>query len=259
MLALLSPAKKLDFAPADPGLPHSRPRFAADTESLIEVARGLAPSDLQGLMSLSDALAELNFERFQQLSTSRRARKGRKQAVLAFAGDVYVGLSAPTMDEDSLSFAQQHLRILSGLYGLLRPLDLIQPYRLEMGTRLRTSRGRDLYAFWGDRIRAAIASELSSHACPVVVDLASQEYAKAARLPDLGARVVTPLFKERRGRQLKTISFAAKRARGMMARFLVEQRIDHPEGLLGFDDDGYQLDEGLSDDDTWVFVRPGPR
>lgn len=259
MLTLLSPAKKLDFEPAPAGVPRSRPVLARDTEALLEVVRELEPQDLQRLMSLSDALAELNFERFQSFSTSRRATRGRKQAALAFAGDVYMGLRAPTLGADDLDFAQGHLRILSGLYGVLRPLDLIQPYRLEMGTRLANPRGPDLYSFWGDRIRDAIANELASHEHPVVVDLASREYARAARLQTLGARVVTPVFKERRGRSLKVISFAAKRARGMMARFLVEQRIDQPEGLLRFADDGYELDEGLSDDDTWVFVRPQPR
>ncbi|MEM7154001.1 MAG: peroxide stress protein YaaA [Myxococcota bacterium] len=259
MLALLSPAKKLDFEPAPADLPRTRPVLAKETELLMESVRPLQPDDLQSLMGLSESLATLNFERFQAFSLSRRATKGRKQAALAFAGDVYMGLRAPTLSRGALDFAQEHLRILSGLYGLLRPADLIQPYRLEMGTRLSNPRGNDLYAFWGDRIRDTLARQLRSHAQPVVVNLASQEYARAARLPSLGARIVTPLFKERRGKALKVISFSAKRARGMMARFMVDQRADHPEKLLRFAEDGYAFDEGLSDDDQWVFVRPGPR
>ncbi len=259
MLALLSPAKKLDFDPAPAGIPRTRPALIDQTEQLMAVARRQSPGDLQRLMSLSEALAELNFDRFQTFSDSRRATKGRKQAALAFAGDVYVGLAAPTLPPKGLEFAQDHLRILSGLYGLLRPLDLIQPYRLEMGTALANDRGSDLYAFWGDRIRKALATELRRHERPVVVNLASQEYARAARLPDLGLRVVTPLFKERRGGKLKVISFSAKRARGTMARFIVDRRIDRPQGLRRFDQDGYAFDAGLSDDDTWVFVRDQPR
>lgn len=259
MLALLSPAKKLDFAPAPADLPRTQPAHLRDTELLMKTVRPLGPEQLADLMKLSDSLAMLNFERFQTLSTSRRATRGRKQAALAFAGDVYTGLSAPTLSRPAIEFAQDHLRILSGLYGLLRPLDLIEPYRLEMGTRLANPRGKDLYAFWGDRIRDALAAELRGHRQPVVVNLASQEYARAARLPSLDARIVTPLFKELRAKGLVTISFAAKRARGMMARYLVEHRIDQPRRLQRFCHDGYAFDEGLSDDDTWVFVRPGPR
>jgi uncharacterized protein len=258
MLALLSPAKKLDFDPAPDGVPRTRPRLIAQAEQLLVTARAQSPDDLARLMSLSPALAELNFERFQGFSTSRRATRGRKQAALAFAGDVYQGLRAASMTAKALEFAQDHLRILSGLYGLLRPLDLIQPYRLEMGTRLANPRGPDLYAFWGDRIREALARDLRGHQRSVIVNLASQEYARAARLPELSVRVVTPQFKERRGGKTVVISFSAKRARGTMARFIVDRRIDRPEGLLRFDQDGYALDEGLSDDDTWVFVRDPP-
>jgi len=258
MLALLSPAKTLDFEPAPAGVPHSQPALLDETERLLAVARRLGPDDLQQLMGLSESLAELNFERFQRFSASRRATRGRKQAMLAFAGDVYMGLSAATLRPKGLAFAQDHLRILSGLYGLLRPLDLIEPYRLEMGTALPNERGANLYAFWGDRIARAILDALEGHRHPVVVDLASKEYARAARLPQLGVRVVTPLFKERRGGALKVISFSAKRARGAMARFILDRRIDRPEALLRFDRDGYAFHEGQSSDDTWVFVRDPP-
>ncbi len=258
MLCLLSPAKKLDFEPAPAGLPHTRPELLRHTDELMATVRGLSPAEIQRLMSLSDGLAELNFDRFQSFSASRRATRGRKQAALAFAGDVYVGLSAPTLTEPALAFAQDHVRILSGLYGLLRPLDLIQPYRLEMGTRLANPRGSDLYAFWGEHIRKTIERSLRSHARPVLVNLASTEYARAARLHELDTRVVTPQFKERRGNAIKVISFSAKRARGLMARFIAERRLDTPHALRRFAEEGYAFDEGLSDDDTWVFLRDGP-
>lgn len=259
MLTLLSPAKTLDWQPAPASVPHTRPRLSRQTEQLLAVARTQSPEDLARLMGISPALAELNHERFQQFSPSRRATRGRKQAMLAFAGDVYTGLAAPTLSAKGLEFAQAHLRILSGLYGLLRPLDLIQPYRLEMGTRLANPSGPDLYAFWGDQIAQTLAADLRGHDPPVVINLASQEYARAARLAELPARVVTPLFKERRKGQLRVISFSAKRARGAMARFIVDRRIDRPQGLRRFEQDGYALDEGQSNDDTWVYVRDQPR
>ncbi|MCH9683945.1 MAG: peroxide stress protein YaaA [Deltaproteobacteria bacterium] len=258
MLSLLSPAKKLDMSPAPKGLAHTRPALLRHTDALMDTVAQLGAADLQRLMGLSDALAELNLERFATFSRSRRATRGHKQAALAFAGDVYQGMAVNELGPKAIEFAQDHIRILSGLYGLLRPLDLIQPYRLEMGTRLANPRGSDLYAFWGDTIRDAISQTLRSHRAPIVVNLASTEYARAARLSTLDARVVTPQFKERRGDEVKVISFSAKRARGMMARFIAAGRIDRPEALLRFSEDGYAFDEGLSEDDTWVFVRDAP-
>lgn len=258
MLAVLSPAKTLDFDPAPSAVPRTRPRMLDDTDELIDVARGLSARKLSSLMSISDELANLNKDRFENFTTSRRASKGHKQAALAFRGDVYIGLDAPTLSPEDLDYAQAHLRILSGLYGLLRPLDLIQPYRLEMGTKLNNGRGKDLYEFWGPTIAQSLKQDLRGHKTKVLVNLASNEYFRAARAKELGVRIVTPQFKEWRGGQAKVISFSAKRARGMMARYLVEQRIEQPEGMLSFEHDGYRFDPDLSGEDDWVFVRDQP-
>lgn len=255
MLAVLSPAKTLDFDPVAKSVPRSRPRLLDDTDELVDVARGLSAKRLSALMSISDDLATLNQERFQQFSTSRRASKGHKQAALAFRGDVYIGLDAPTLSSEELEYAQDRIRILSGLYGLLRPLDLIQPYRLEMGTKLKNGRGKDLYAFWGDSIAEALQRDFRGHSTKVLINLASNEYFKAARAKALGVRIVTPQFKEWRDGKAKVISFSAKRARGMMARYLVQQKIEQPEGMLDFELDGYRFDPDLSAEDDWVFVR----
>lgn len=258
MLAVLSPAKTLDFEPVPSAVPRTRPRLLDDTDELVEVARGLSARNLAALMSISEDLANLNQGRFENFTTSRRASKGHKQAALAFRGDVYIGLDAPTLSTDDLEYAQGHLRILSGLYGLLRPLDLIQPYRLEMGTKLRNGRGKDLYEFWGATIAQTLKRDLRGHKTKVLVNLASNEYFRAARAKEIGVRIVTPQFKEWRDGKAKVISFSAKRARGMMARYLVENRIEHPEGMLDFEMDGYRFDPDLSGEDEWVFARDQP-
>ena len=254
MLIVISPAKTLDFD-TPPTVPrHTEPSFLDDSQRLVDRLAGLDRVALSELMKISDALAALNVARFASWRPPFTPRNA-KQAVLAFDGDVYEGLDAASLDPAQLDWAQDHLRILSGLYGLLRPLDLMQPYRLEMGTRLENERGRDLYAFWGDRLARALAQELSASACPVLVNLASEEYFKAVPTKALGHRVVQPVFQERKGSAWKVVSFSAKRARGAMTRFAIEHRIEDPEGLKTFDVDGYAFEPKASDDDTWVFRR----
>ena len=254
MLALVSPAKKLDFSALDRPLAHSEPAFADDTVKLVRAARRLGRGKLQRLMKLSDSLGELNYRRFRDFA-DEATPDNAKQAALAFAGDTYAGLDAASLDADDLDYAQSHLRILSGLYGLLRPLDLIQPYRLEMGRRLATRRGADLYGFWGDRLAKAIDAEVAGHPSPVVVNLASSEYFKAAQASSLGARVVTPVFKEEKNGAAKVIGFVAKHARGAMARHMITRRIETPDELKSFTEGGYGYRDELSDADTWVFTR----
>ena len=254
MLALVSPAKKLDFTELDGPLAHSRPIFHKDTWALVRTARNLSRRKLQQLMNLSDSLSELNHRRYKSF-TNDAAQGNAKQAVMAFAGDTYIGLQAASLDHGDLAYAQDHLRILSGLYGLLRPLDLIQPYRLEMGRRLATRRGADLYDFWGDKLAKAIDAEVAGHASPVVINLASNEYFKAAKPKKLKARVITPAFKEVKGGKAMAIGMFAKQARGAMARYMIVNRIETPDGLRAFSDGGYAYQAKLSGGDDWVFTR----
>ena len=254
MLIVLSPAKRLDFTEPDPRLPASERRFREDTASLARTARGRTVAELRRLMSLSDDLARLNRERFQAFDAGST---DGVQAAFAFAGDVYEGLKARDLDAAGLAFAQDHVRILSGLYGLLRPLDRIQPYRLEMGTRLKTRRGASLYDFWGDRISKCLNADAEGHTDATLVNLASQEYfgvvdAKALKLP-----VVTPQFRESRDGESRIISFFAKKARGGMARFAIDERIERAEDLKAFDRDGYRFDKAASSDTEWIFIRSG--
>ncbi len=254
MLIVLSPAKTLDFdTPPHVGR-YSQPAMLSESRRLVSRLKALDVAALASLMSISDTLAALNVARYTRWKTPFTPRNA-KQAVLAFDGDVYDSLDAGSLDAEQLDWAQTHLRILSGLYGLLRPLDLMQPYRLEMGTRLANERGRDLYAFWGERIAASIAAELEAHRRPVLVNLASVEYFDAVARTALPYRVVQPVFQEARGGAWKVTGFAAKRARGRMARFAIEGRIDEPERLKAFDADGYRFVPGVSTADTWVFRR----
>ena len=254
MLIVLSPAKRLDFTEADPALPASARRLHEDTASLARTARGRTVSELRQLMSISEDLARLNHERFQAFDAGSM---GGVQAALAFAGDVYEGLKAREIDAAGLTWAQDHVRIVSGLYGLLRPLDRIQPYRLEMGTRLKTRRGDSLYDFWGDRISKQLNADTEGLADPVLVNLASQEYfgavdAKALKLP-----VVTPQFRESKDGESRIISFFAKKARGGMTRFAIDERIERAKDLKAFDRDGYRFDKAASSDTDWIFIRSG--
>lgn len=259
MLLVISPAKTLDFTPADPATPATTPTLKKDTAVLAAATRKLSAADLKRLMDISDALADLNLQRFK----SFRARaigetEGEIQAAFGFAGDVYNGLDARTLDAQGLAWAQDHLRILSGLYGLLRPLDRIQPYRLEMGVRLKTERGNSLYDFWGDKPAKALNAAAEGQADRTLVNLASQEYFGAVDARALKLRVVTCHFKEEKDGERRIISFYAKHARGRMARYAIDQRVEQAEDLKAFDRDGYRYHESLSSDHDWVFVRAQP-
>ncbi|HET8710848.1 MAG TPA: peroxide stress protein YaaA [Spongiibacteraceae bacterium] len=260
MLIVISPAKTLDFETPAPIDTCTQPQFLDESQILIERLRELDPIQIGKLMSISDDLAELNHRRNMNWSTPF-SRANAKQALLAFRGDVYIGLQADTFTAQDFEFAQKHLRILSGLYGLLRPLDLMQPYRLEMGTALMNARGRNLYAFWGDRITAALNAELQQEVAghkqrePVLVNLASEEYFKAVHPKALAARVVTPIFKERKGDAYKVVSFYAKKARGTMSRYIIRNRLNDVTELKRFAEDGYAFNAKFSTTDEWVFTR----
>ena len=260
MLFLLSPAKTLDYdTPSRIGRDRATtPQFVAESAGLINILKTKSTAEIAGLMDLSDSLAALNVGRYGVWSPRFTARNS-KPAVLAFNGDVYEGLDAPTLSDDDLDWAQQHVLILSGLYGVLRPLDKMQPYRLEMGTALDNPAGGNLYAYWGDTIATHINRRLRGDASPVIVNLASQEYFKAVqptpRSRWLEARVVECVFEDWKDGHYKVISFFAKRARGLMARYAITHRIGTPEGLRGFDLDGYRFDAASSEPQRLVFRR----
>lgn len=255
MLFLLSPAKALDFETPAGDVPHTQPLFVKQSAELIEVLKQKTPPEIAQLMHLSDALSGLNVARYQAW-TPRFSAKNAKQAVLAFDGDVYGGLDAKTLGAEDLAWAQDHLCILSGLYGVLRPLDDMQPYRLEMGTRLATAHGSNLYQFWGAQLSNYLNERLQRDISPVVVNLASQEYFKAVDTKALKARVVECVFQEQRDGQYKIISFMAKRARGLMARFAATERILTPQGLTRFNLEGYAYAPEVSTPERLVFRRP---
>lgn len=254
MRLVISPAKTLDFETAFPISTTRSPHFVTEAAELIAGLRRLSPAEISGLMDLSDALARLNFGRYADWQPEHTTENA-KPALLAFAGDVYEGLDAATLDAAGLAFADAHLRILSGLYGMLRPLDLIQPYRLEMGTKLANARGKDLYAFWGERLLAAMNAELATLPRPVLVNLASEEYFKALQAKKLQATVIQPVFEDWSKGRYKIVSFYAKRARGLMTRFIIDRRLSEPEGLRDFDREGYAFAPEVSDETTWVFRR----
>ncbi|MHA6523696.1 peroxide stress protein YaaA [Tessaracoccus sp. G1721] len=256
MLTVLSPAKSLDFDSPLPTRKRSEPRLLDDSARLIEIMRDKAPADIASLMHISDDLAHLNATRYREFTPEHTPRNSRP-AVLAFNGDVYQGLSARTLAERDFTEAQKTVRILSGLYGVLRPLDLIQPHRLEMGTRLETSRGRSLYDWWGEKVTDLLRSDLDeSPGADVLVNLASQEYFGAVRPERLGVRVISPRFEDRdQHGEPRVVSFYAKRARGTMAAWLIRGRVRTPGKLRDFDGDGYAYDEARSTKDQPVFVR----
>ena len=255
MLLVLSPAKTLDLEPV-PTAPATRPQFVKETAELATVARKLTRGDLMELMSISPKLADLNWQRFQAFDA--KCAEGGVQAAFAFAGDVYEGLRARELDLPALEFAQKHVRILSGLYGLLRPLDCIQPYRLEMGVSLPTRRGANLYDFWGDRISKALNKEAEGHADRTLVNLASQEYFGAVDRRALKLPLLTCTFKDTRDGQARVLAFFAKKARGAMARYVVDKRVDAAEGLKDFRGMGYRYSKSLSSPGEWVFTRKQP-
>ncbi len=258
MFAVLSPAKKLDLEPLSAEhssqLEFTCPSLVDETEKLIDETRKLRATDLRQLMKLSETLAELNFNRFQEMSLPITEKNGRP-AVLTFDGDTYQGFGAPTLSVDDLRYAQANLGILSGLYGILRPLDLMQPYRLEMGTRLKNKRGNNLYSFWGDRITETINDYLRESDSSTLVNLASNEYFKSVSPKKITGTVITPHFKEIKNKVPKVVGFYAKRARGMMARYMIQNRLRDPEKLKSFNDGGYKFDCDLSDSTNWVFTR----
>ena len=253
MLMVISPAKTLDFDTAPVTKDFSQPRFLDDSAKLIDRLRKLSTADIASLMKLSDKLAGLNAARYESWHTPFDADNA-KQAVLAFKGDVYTGLDAETLDKAGFDYAQKHLRILSGLYGVLKPLDLIQPYRLEMGTKLDNQAGKDLYAFWGKKLRESLQQEEGLQD-GVLINLASNEYFKSVQAKQLDARIITPVFKDWKNGQYKMISFYAKKARGLMCRFAIQNRITQADDLKGFNLEGYYFSEDQSDKNNWVFLR----
>lgn len=258
MLLVISPAKTLDYESPAVTEAHTLPQFLEHSNILIERLRELAPQDIAELMSLSDKLAGLNAARYASFSQDFSFANA-KQAILAFKGDVYTGLDAESFSADDFSYAQQHLRMLSGLYGLLRPLDLMQPYRLEMGTKLSNVRGKDLYAFWGERISQWLNEALSAQGDDVLLNLASNEYFSAVKRKALNARVIDVQFKDQKNGQYKIISFYAKKARGLMARYVIQNRISQPEQLKGFDLEGYYFAPEQSGENSLVFLRDHPQ
>lgn len=254
MLIVISPAKKLDYETAAITGKHSKPDFLDQSQLLINTLRNYSALDLAELMKLSMKLAELNFDRYHEWTT-KVTRKNAKQCLLAFKGDVYAGMDAESFSEDDLAYAQQHLRILSGLYGLLKPLDLMMAYRLEMGTRLENERGKNLYEFWGMIITDAINKQLKKQGDDVLVNLASNEYFKSVKPRSIEGRIITPQFKENKNGSYKMIGIYAKRARGLLSRYILQNRIEDPEHMKQFDVEGYQYNATLSHDDNWVFTR----
>ena len=250
MLAVISPAKKLDYEPLSDKVKETYPLFQKDANILAEAARKISVSGLQKMMNISEDLATLNRERFQAFEEASSSRNS-KQAAFAFNGDTYQGLEAATLSAKDLDYAQDHLRILSGMYGVLRPLDRIQPYRLEMGRKMKVKGSETLYDFWGERIGAAL--DVVADGAPVI-NLASTEYFKATG-KRMVSQVITPAFKEDRDGDLKMIGFFAKKARGMMARFIVQNGIEKLDDLKGFNAEGYAFHAGLSDETSWVFTR----
>ena len=254
MLMVVSPAKTLDYDTPPVTSTFSQPDFPDQAETLISQLRTLTPADIGSLMKISDKLAQLNvarYEAWQQPFTQDNA----KQAVLAFKGDVYTGLDAESLSEKQLTFAQKHLRILSGLYGILRPLDLMQAYRLEMGTKFANSGGKNLYDFWGDQITEKLNEEFAAQKHKVLVNLASNEYFKSVRTKQLDVPVITPVFKDWKNGQYKIISFYAKKARGLMCRYAIDNKITKAEQLKAFDYEGYAFNESMSSDSEWTFIR----
>jgi cytoplasmic iron level regulating protein YaaA (DUF328/UPF0246 family) len=257
MLIVLSPAKTLDESPVSSPLALTQPALLGDAEKLVRTARRLSVKKLRALMNISEKIAKLNQGRFRSFETPLTPDNALTAGYM-FRGDTYRGLDIDTLDDDALAFAQDHLAILSGLYGILRPLDLVMPYRLEMGSALKTRRGSNLYAFWGARISEQIRVMTAEHETPVLINLASQEYFRAVKVPKLKMRVVTPVFRENRAGKEITVSFTAKRSRGMMARWIVQNRLTTPDRLPEFDLLGYQFQPDRSTEDTLLFIRPGP-
>ncbi|NUU66197.1 peroxide stress protein YaaA [Enterobacteriaceae bacterium BIT-l23] len=254
MLILISPAKTLDYQSPLATQRYTQPALLEYSQQLIREARKLSEPQIASLMGISDKLASLNATRFHDWHPDFTPQNAR-QAILAFKGDVYTGLQAETLSEEDFDFAQRHLRMLSGLYGVLRPLDLMQPYRLEMGIKLANPQGKDLYSFWGDIITDTLNATLTEQNDDVVINLASDEYFKSVRPQKLKATLIKPVFLDEKNGKFKVISFYAKKARGLMSRYIIENRLTRPEQLTAFDSDGYFFDASASDSGELVFKR----
>ena len=254
MLIVTSPAKKLDFSEDVTRSSWSIPHFIDDSDLLITAMRKLTRGELAKLMKISDKLVELNYNRYRSFSTPFTPANS-KQAVFAFTGDTYVGLQAESLSEDDLGYAQDHYRILSGLYGLLRPMDLMQPYRLEMGKKVTTDRGRTLYEFWGDRLTDELNRIMKEQNTDILVNCASQEYFKSINAKTLAGQIITPVFKEVKEGHARVLGMFAKKARGMMTRYIIQNRLEKVEDLRKFDLGGYKFQPSLSDHQTLEFHR----
>lgn len=254
MLMVISPAKTLDYESPLAAQRFTQPALLEKSHQLIDVARDLSPAQISSLMGISDKLAHLNADRFNQWQPPFSLENAR-QAILAFKGDVYTGLQAETFSDDDFDFAQQHLRMLSGLYGLLRPLDLMQPYRLEMGIKLANPAGKDLYGFWGDLLTEKLNEAIAEQGDDVLINLASDEYFKAIKPKKLNAELIKPVFLDEKNGKFKVISFYAKKARGLMSRYVIQNRLTNPAQLKKFDVDGYFFDTAESKDNELVFKR----
>lgn len=254
MLALISPAKTLDYSTALPTDEYTQPRFLEQSAELIEVCRALSSTQVASLMKVSEKIAQLNVERFRDWQPNFDFSNAR-QAIYAFKGDVYTGLDAYSLNDKQIQFAQQHLRMLSGLYGVLRPLDLMMPYRLEMGTKLNNHMGKNLYSFWGDQITQLINEDLEKAGSQILLNLASDEYYKAVNEKNIQAKIIKPVFLDQKNGEYKIISFYAKKARGLMSRFMIEHEVSNIEQLHAFNTDGYYFDDVNSNDNEIVFKR----
>ncbi|MGV0885871.1 peroxide stress protein YaaA [Acinetobacter venetianus] len=254
MLALISPAKTLDYETALPTDTYTQPRLLEQSQQLIDVCRKLSATEIASLMSVSEKIANLNVDRFRDWNADFDFSNAR-QALFAFKGDVYTGLDAYHLKDQDIDFAQQHLRMLSGLYGLLRPLDLMMPYRLEMGTKLKNARGHNLYEFWGNMITDQINQDLAEIDAKVLVNLASDEYYKSVNEKKIQAEIIKPVFLDQKNGKYKVISFYAKKARGLMARYLIENKLNQAEQLKAFDSEGYYFDAESSSNKELVFKR----
>ena len=254
MLAIISPAKTLDYDSDIPKLAYTQPHLTDYSEQLIQICRQFSPNELASLMSISDKLAGLNVARYAQWQKAHNEQNARA-AIYAFKGEVYAGLDAYSLTAEDIQFAQTHLAMLSGLYGLLKPLDLMQPYRLEMGTKLANPNGKDLYAYWGNIITQSLQQAIDNQGDNVLINLASDEYYKAVNVQKLNARIIKPIFLDNKNGKYKVISIYAKKARGLMCRYIIQNRLTHPEQLKAFDLEGYWFDEINSSEREWVFKR----
>ncbi|NOY66246.1 MAG: peroxide stress protein YaaA [Gammaproteobacteria bacterium] len=254
MLIVVSPAKKLDYETLSKTKKYTIPDYLDESEMLVNRMRDFSAFDISELMHVSSKIAELNFDRYESWDKKFTAENS-KQAVLAFKGDVYTGMDADSFKKADFDFAQKHLRILSGLYGLLRPLDLMKPYRLEMGSKLTTLRGKNLYEFWGAEISEGLNKQLKKIKSEILVNLASNEYFKSVKPKYLKATIITPAFKEYKNGDYKMIGIYAKRARGLLSRYIIQNKIDNPEDIKQFDVEGYRYSKKLSEGNNWVFTR----